>query len=115
MEKSLIEQFEERNLLVSTDNWFYAPDGQMYRSAWGKVKVYDKQQTLGIKPDAKSTSWYATVGEGDGAIVIAGCQIHYAIVCDNRPKSEEVEEERWVDSKGEAAIWKRKPQIYFAQ
>lgn len=68
------------NFLITTDNWFYAPDGKKYRSVWGKVRhINDAKETLGIKTNAKSTNWYVIIGN----MVIAGCQIHYAIKCEN--------------------------------
>ncbi len=64
-------------VLVTTDNWFYAPDGRQYRAVWGTVKgIFSDTQTLGIKTNAKSTNWYAMVG----SMMIAGCQIHYAVL-----------------------------------
>jgi hypothetical protein len=66
-------------ILVTTDHWFYAPDGKQYRAVWGTVKgVYTTEQALGVKPNAKSMNWYACIGN----MTIAGCQIHYAIKTD---------------------------------
>lgn len=65
--------------LVTTDNWFIAPDGAQYRAVYGKVRaISGDQETLGIKTNARSTNWYATIG----STLIAGCQIHYAIKTD---------------------------------
>lgn len=65
--------------LITTDNWFYAPNGQSYRAVFGTVKaVKSAEETLGIKPNAKSTNWYIEIGN----MTIAGCQIHYAIKTD---------------------------------
>lgn len=67
-------------VLVSTDNWFMAPDGDQYRAAYGTVKgIRGDQETLGIRTNARSTNWYAEVG----CLLIAGCQIHYAAKTDN--------------------------------
>lgn len=65
--------------LITTDNWFIASDGQTYRAAFGTVHgVVDSQEALGVRTNAKSTNWYVVIGD----MVIAGCQIHYAI-CTN--------------------------------
>jgi hypothetical protein len=63
-------------VLVTTYDWFMAPDGSTYKAAFGTVKaVLDSQQTLGVKTNARSTNWYAVIGN----ITIAGCQINYAV------------------------------------
>lgn len=63
-----------KKVLVTCDNWFYAPDGQNYRALFGTVKgVFTAEETLGVRPNGKSTNWYAEVGN----MLIAGCQIHY--------------------------------------
>lgn len=64
------------SVLVSTDNWFIAPDGKQYRAAFGVLKgIFTDSDMLGIKTNARSTNWYLQVGN----LVIAGCQIHYAL------------------------------------
>lgn len=69
-----------QKVLVTTDNWFYGSDGRQYKAAWGTVRgVFSDQDALGIKTNARSTNWYAQIG----SLVIAGCQIHYAVQCDN--------------------------------
>ena len=68
-----------KKYLITTDNWFQAPDGQSYRSVYGTVTdVESDQDTLGIKTNRGSTNWYLVIGK----MVIAGCQLHYAIQCD---------------------------------
>ena len=67
-----------KGALITTDAWFIAPDGAQYRCVWGVVKaVKDSQQVLGIKTNSKSTNWYVEIGN----MTLAGCQIHYAIRC----------------------------------
>ena len=34
--------------LITTDNWFYAPDGKEYRAAWGDVEIVE-DSFLGLK------------------------------------------------------------------
>lgn len=65
-------------ILITCDNWFFAPDGQSYRAVWGTVKaVRADNEVLGLKTNARSTNWYVEIGN----MVVAGCQIHYAIKC----------------------------------
>lgn len=73
-------QFEiGTKVLITTDNWFYAPDGKQYRSAYGTVRgIHTDEKTLGIRTNARSTNWYVQVGD----LMIAGCQVHYAVRTD---------------------------------
>lgn len=65
--------------LISCDNWFFAPDGENYRAVFGTVHgVQDAESVLGVKTNARSTNWYVLIGD----MVLAGCQIHYAIRTD---------------------------------
>ena len=71
--------------LITTDNWFIAPDGQMYRAVFGAVKaIRNDEATLGVRTNAKSTNWYVEIGN----MTIAGCQIHYAIKTDDCSRAE---------------------------
>ena len=68
-----------KGALITTDQWFIAPDGAQYRAVWGIVgAVKNSEQALGVKTNAKSTNWYVEIGK----MTIAGCQIHYAARCD---------------------------------
>lgn len=69
-----------KTTLITTDNWFYAPDGMTYNAVFGTIKVISTaEDTLGIKTNSKSTNWYIEIG----CMVIAGCQVHYAIRTNN--------------------------------
>lgn len=70
--------------LITTDNWFFAADGQLYRAAWGEVEIIE-DSFLGVKTNRNATNWFAKVGGNDREVIIAGCQIHYAIKCPNKP------------------------------
>lgn len=68
-----------KKALITCDNWFYAPNGKEYRAVFGTVQaVHTSEETLGVKTNAKSTNWYVVIGN----MTLAGCQIHYAIRCD---------------------------------
>lgn len=68
-----------QKFLITTDNWFIAPDGKQYRAVWGTVKaVKTDTDVLGIKTNARPTNWYVQIGN----MVVAGCQIHYAVQAD---------------------------------
>tara|TARA_R110000850_G_scaffold129113_1_gene248758 strand:+ start:248 stop:577 length:330 start_codon:yes stop_codon:yes gene_type:complete len=70
-----------QDILVTTDGWFIGHDGGEYRGVYGKLTaIHTDEQALGVKTNAKSTNWYAQVG----GMLIAGCQIHYAINCQGK-------------------------------
>ncbi len=81
----------EGKYLITTDNWFFAPDGKQYRGVWGSVSIVG-DAILGIKTNARSTNWFAKVGTEENHVIIAGCQIHYAIKCDEKPIEGRVED-----------------------
>lgn len=65
-----------QKFLITTDSYFVAPDGVQYRSVYGTIHAIDDAvKTLGIETNKGSTNWYVHIGN----MVIAGCQIHYAI------------------------------------
>ena len=95
--------------LITTDQWFFAPDGQSYKAAWGEVKIVE-DDVLGIKTNRISTNWFAVVGSNDKEIIIAGCQIHYAIKCNNKPDNkpymqEETHEGKLIETSGRGRIY----------
>lgn len=81
------ESFIGRKVLITTDNWFFAPDGRQYRAVWGKVVgIFDDKETLGITTNRNSSNWFVQVGN----MVVAGCQIHYAMLTDEEPSEKSV-------------------------
>mgnify|MGYP000871467567 FL=1 len=47
-----------KKALLTLDNWFYVPDGNNYRAVVGTGNaVKTAEETLGIRPNAKSTNW----------------------------------------------------------
>jgi hypothetical protein len=76
--------------LITTDNWFVAPDGKQYAAVWGEVETMD-DSILGIKTNRNASNWYVRVGNEENHIIIAGCQIHYAVKCE-KPHSSDIED-----------------------
>ena len=94
--------------LITVDNWFYAPDGNVYKAAWGTVRaVQSDQETLGIKTNVKSTNWYVQLGN----LVVAGCQIHYAVRADQVHLGDV---ESYTEKDGQCLKYMRPGQIYNA-
>lgn len=98
--------------LITTDNWFLAPDGKQYRSAWGEVEVLE-DSILGVKTNRNSSNWYAKIGDEKNHIIVAGCQIHYAIRSEEKPT--ETETYRNVFHDGSTKLERVDCNIYFAQ
>lgn len=84
--------------LVTCDSWFYGPDGQQYKAVYGDVEVVN-DSVLGIKTNSRSSNWFIKVGSKDRYIIIAGCQIHYAIRTDERPSEQELKTEEYYEGK----------------
>ena len=70
--------------LITTDQWFLAPDGQLYTGVWGDVEILS-DGILGVKTNDRSSNWFAKIGPEDNHVIVAGCQIHYAVRCEQRP------------------------------
>jgi hypothetical protein len=104
-----------KRMLITTDGWFYAPDGRQYRAVWGTPKVYKDEETLGIKTNIRSTNWYIFVGSGEKGMIVAGCQIKYAIVCDAKPNDKGYDELRWHEASGASAQNRVDNGIYIAE
>lgn len=65
-----------KKYLITTDNWFMAPDGYMYRAVHGTVtSIEDSKELLGVPANRHSTNWYVIIGN----LILAGCQVHYSI------------------------------------
>jgi hypothetical protein len=68
-----------QKILITTDNWFYAPNGNSYKAVYGTVKkILKTENFLSVKRDNRTASWGIEIGN----MIIAGCQIHYAIATD---------------------------------
>jgi hypothetical protein len=77
----MMNMYDGKKLLISTSDWFYAPDGQTYKAAWGTVKIRKAEELLGV-PARNHANWYAVVDE---KLFIPGCKVDYAIICNERP------------------------------
>jgi hypothetical protein len=73
--------------LITCDAYFIAPDGKQYKSVWGEAQILP-DDFLGLKTNSRSTNWYVKVGCDDNHVIVAGCQMHYAIKCDKKPNTD---------------------------
>lgn len=95
--------------LVTTSEWFVAPDGNNYKAVFGRVKgVFTAEETLGVKTNGRSTNCYLEIGK----MTIAGCQINYAIRTDDCSQAPAAD---WTaDAANGIKIYERPSTIYFA-
>lgn len=98
--------------LITTDDWFFAPDGNNYKAVWGEVEVLG-DDVLGIKTNARSSNWFAKVGSEDNHVIVAGCQIHYAVRCESPPNTSGYPMEETKDGKVE--YLETRSRIYLAE
>lgn len=73
--------------LITTDGWFFAPDGRQYKSVWGEVEILE-DLILGVKTNRNSSNWYAKIGTDENHVIVAGCQIHYALKSKVKPNQD---------------------------
>jgi hypothetical protein len=67
-------------VLVTTDNWFFVPNGRSYKAVFGTVRSIRTTQELlgqGVQRTGNMASWYLEIGN----MTIAGCEIHYSVAC----------------------------------
>jgi len=111
MEQSQVEFMIGKEVLITTDSWFIAPDGESYKSVYGKLQgIFLDRDILGVKTNAKSTNWYAQVG----GMIIAGCQIHYVINCENETVNTD-NTNGWQHHEGKVVISNTPSKIYHSK
>jgi hypothetical protein len=100
--------------LISTTQYFLAPDGQQYRSVWGEVEILS-DTFLGVKTNHNSSNWYLKIGDAENFVLVAGCQVHYAVKCDEKPNTKPVKE--WTTDKQSNGTYSytRPTAIYIAE
>ena len=97
---------------ITTDSWFFAPDGKQYRAAWGSIQIVE-DSILGIKTNRNSSNWYIRIGNETNHIIVAGCQIHYAIASETRPNTDSVQD--YTNGDSGINIYQRPTNIYIAE
>lgn len=67
-------------LLIQLPDWVRTGDGNQYNLIWGRASVMKAEEVLGVKPH-NSANWFLCVGSGEKRMLIAGCRIHYVLIC----------------------------------
>jgi hypothetical protein len=76
-----------KRYLVTVDNWFQAPDGERYCAAWGVCELKTTADVFNFTPARPSTNWFVKIGTEDNHVIVAGCQVHFAVRAEKRPSS----------------------------
>jgi hypothetical protein len=106
-----MKEFLNQKVIVTTQAWFYAPDGKTYRAVWGTLKgVHAAKDVLGFTVNASHANFYVEVG----GMVVAGCQALYCVRCDARPVFEAVPHALYDNASGLKLI-ERPNEIYLAE
>lgn len=84
-----IKNHQGVNLLVNFDDWaILGPNGESYKAAWGKCFVKQTEDAVGFTPKGdSSTDWFMQIGEGEGALFVFGCRIHYVRLMSEKPNN----------------------------
>lgn len=98
-------------VLITTSQWFYAPDGRSYCAVFGTVRgVHDDEKTLDIKTNRNSANWYVEIGN----TMVAGCQVHYAVRTNSCNLGDEESWREPKDGEVQAVRYSRPSSIYNA-
>lgn len=98
--------------LITTDSYFLAPDGKNYKAVWGEVEIME-DSVLGVKTNRNASNWYAKIGSDEKHVIVAGCQIHYAVRCEQVPYTGMSED--WVLDATGVKISETPTKIYVAE
>ena len=95
--------------LLTFTHWFIGPDGKYYNAAWGGVTILP-DSVLGVKTNRNSTNWYCKIGSEKNHVIVAGCQVNYAVRCEEKPTLDKVNvsnlhEGKYVFSERETSIY----------
>lgn len=82
-----------KKCLVTFSNWFYAPDGQQYKAAWGIINMLIEKRTgVGFSANpvdelySKIGNNDIKIGDGDKSLIVSGSMIQFVLECHDKPK-----------------------------
>ena len=73
-----MNNFINKKVLITTQQWFYAPDGKQYRSVHGTLKAVHEAGKTGFIPNRSHANWFIEIG----SMIIMGCQVMYVVECE---------------------------------
>lgn len=69
-----------KKYLVTTNDWFMAPDGRRYRAVFGTARgAVNVEEALGVGAGEHLPNWCTRIG----GMVVAGDQIRYCVRADS--------------------------------
>jgi hypothetical protein len=106
-----MKNFIDKKVLITTQNWFVAPDGIEYRAAWGTLRaIHEAGKTLGFIPNRSHANWFIEIGN----MVIMGCQVMYVVQCDEKPNTGKVDSWTFKEGLG-VSEFQRPSHIYITE
>lgn len=86
-----------KKVLVTTSEWFVAPNGRTYKAAWGTLHaINEAKESVGFAINRAHANWFIEIGN----MVIAGCQVMYLMEQEQKPNTDVVK-----DWKGDTGKW----------
>lgn len=74
-----MHKYINKKVLLTSQSWFYAPDGKQYKAVWGTLKgIHEAGKTLGFIPNRSHANWFIEIGK----MTIMGCQVLFVVECD---------------------------------
>ncbi|MDH7463994.1 hypothetical protein QEG73_22015 [Chitinophagaceae bacterium 26-R-25] len=87
-----------KKVLITTSNWFYAPDGKQYKAVHGTLQgIHEAGKALGFIPNRSHANWFIQIGQ----MTIMGCQVMYVIQCETINGGEV---ESWVEDNAKPEV-----------
>lgn len=104
-----MKELEGKNVLITTQGWFMAPNGLQYKAIWGRLNsVMKDEHAFGFCVNRANTNWFVSIGK----FFIAGCQVLYCCECD-RPNTDRVLD--YSNSGEKFYEYERPTQIYISE
>jgi hypothetical protein len=105
-----MHEYINKTVLLTSQSWFYAPDGKQYKSVWGTLKgIHEAGKTLGFIPNRSHANWFIEIGN----MTIMGCQVLFVVLCD-KPEMGPVTDWTYEKEGGKAIEYERPTAIYIA-
>lgn len=106
-----MKNYLNQKVLITTQDWFYAPDGKQYRAIWGTLKgVHEAKSVLGFVPGRTHDNFFIEIGNA----AIAGCRGLYCVLCPTKPDFKEVEHSMYDHTNG-LKIIQRPNEIFISE
>jgi len=84
-----------KKVLVTTSEWFIAPNGKSYKAIWGTLHtINEAKESVGFAINRTHANWFIEIGN----MVVAGCQIFYLMACEERPETGIIDD--WTSDNG---------------